>query len=498
LTRRDRTPAAAAVYCRISSDPEGLRAGVERQREDCLALASRRGWTIAREYIDNDLSAWNGKARLNYSQMLADIKAGQIDAVIVWHLDRLHRSPRELEEFVDTCQAAGLRDVATVTGDIDLAEGDGLFQARILTAVARKESDDKSRRIRRKHMELAKNGHPAWGIAVPFGYEYDSETRELHAHPKQAPIVKEIFKRYARGWTLKAITHDLNKRRVVGQRGKRQWHSSHVARILDNPAHAGFRRHRGELHKGNWKPLVDRKTWEMVQSLRMATKAKPAQNHLGHGQKMLSGLLFCSCGAPMWRDTYTSRDSQSAYVCARAKRKKRGDCTAGSISALRVEREVGEAFLERVSSPYAAKALEAPARLFPTDPHEEGVEKELADIERRMEAALEMALDNPAPVAQKAFKKKIAELEERRAELENKRARDVAAEVARERKVADLRELRKRVSDLPAIWEQATASERNEILRLLIERIELIPSTRPKRIEIRWGSEEVFLFRPPE
>ena len=58
--------------------------------------------------------------------------------VLVWHLDRLHRQPRELEEFFDVCDAARLTTLASVTGDIDLATHDGQFLARILGAVARR------------------------------------------------------------------------------------------------------------------------------------------------------------------------------------------------------------------------------------------------------------------------------------------------------------------------------------------------------------------------
>ena len=92
--------------------------------------------------------------------MLADIAGGQVDAVVVWHLDRLHRQPRELEQFFDVCDRAGGVALATVSGDVDLATHDGRFHARIMGAVAAKSSDDMSRRLRRKAQELARNGQP--------------------------------------------------------------------------------------------------------------------------------------------------------------------------------------------------------------------------------------------------------------------------------------------------------------------------------------------------
>jgi predicted site-specific integrase-resolvase len=108
-----------AIYNRISNDPQGIEAGVERQRQDCEALAGRLGWQVAKVYVDNDLSAWTGKRRPDYQQMLADIRAGKVDAVIVWHEDRLTRLPRELEEFADTCLKAGVHRLVSCYGDTD-------------------------------------------------------------------------------------------------------------------------------------------------------------------------------------------------------------------------------------------------------------------------------------------------------------------------------------------------------------------------------------------
>ena len=79
---------------------------MNRQLADCPAEAARRGWTVAEVYVDDDVSAYSGKTRPAYARMLADLADEQRDAVIVWHLDRLHRRPIELEQFVATCARA--------------------------------------------------------------------------------------------------------------------------------------------------------------------------------------------------------------------------------------------------------------------------------------------------------------------------------------------------------------------------------------------------------
>ena len=62
MTGRDAPVLSAAVYARISADTEGKSLGVQRQLEDCRKLAAARGWPVGREYVDNDISAYNGQA----------------------------------------------------------------------------------------------------------------------------------------------------------------------------------------------------------------------------------------------------------------------------------------------------------------------------------------------------------------------------------------------------------------------------------------------------
>ena len=166
---KDSTPVRAGLYTRISWDPAGQGAGVERQRLDCEALCAARGWEVAQLFEDNDVSAYSGKPRRGYERMLSAIEEGALDAIVTWHNDRLHRSPRELEAFIDLVERSGLRVAVVAGGDYDLTTPDGRFTARIVGAVARKESEDRSRRVRRKHLELAERGKPSgqlgWGSA---------------------------------------------------------------------------------------------------------------------------------------------------------------------------------------------------------------------------------------------------------------------------------------------------------------------------------------------
>ena len=103
---------------------------MQRQLEDCRKVAAAEGWTIAEEYVDNDVSAFKGKRRPRYEDMLADLGDGLRDGVLVYHQDRLTRRPIELEQFVEVIETAGVRDVRFVAGGpVDALNGDGLTMA---------------------------------------------------------------------------------------------------------------------------------------------------------------------------------------------------------------------------------------------------------------------------------------------------------------------------------------------------------------------------------
>ena len=97
------------IYVRISDDRVGAGLGVARQEADCRQRAEALSWPVMDVYCDNDLSAYTGRQRPEYRRMLRDLEAGRVDVVLAWHTDRLHRSPRELEEFIDLCERRGVR-----------------------------------------------------------------------------------------------------------------------------------------------------------------------------------------------------------------------------------------------------------------------------------------------------------------------------------------------------------------------------------------------------
>src|SRR5829696_6765765 len=216
----------AGVYLQQSKDQHGTGLAVARQREDCLKLCTERGWTPV-EYADNDISAYSGRHRPAYQQMLADINAGHLDAVVAWDLDRLHRRPIELEAFIDLADRHRLA-LATVSGDTDLGTDSGRLFARVKGAVARSEGERKSARQKAQALQAAELGQPHGGPRA-FGYESDGMT----IRADEAEALRAAYRTLLAGATLTGISRDLTAAGLVTPRGKPFRHSG-VRAILRN------------------------------------------------------------------------------------------------------------------------------------------------------------------------------------------------------------------------------------------------------------------------
>ncbi len=330
-------PKAAAIYARISEDRAGEMLGIKRQLADCERHAELKGWPVVERYCDDDISAYSRKPRPEYRRMLDDIISGRVDAVIVWHLDRLHRNPKELEEFFETCEKAHVTHLATVQGDVDLGTHDGKFHARIIGAVERKESDDKSRRATRKHLELAQSGRWAGGRR-PYGY---SDQRLVV--PEEAAVIREVARRLVAGETLMSVAKDLNRRNIATARGSK-WTCQTLKHIVIHPRLAGHRTLKERIvGPAVWEAIV---TDQESQRLRTLLTDPARRTNRSARRYLLSSLLRCEvCGTKLGARPNHGRP---AYACI-AGAGSRG-CGGISILALPVEQFITEAVLYRLDS----------------------------------------------------------------------------------------------------------------------------------------------------
>ncbi|WP_158657626.1 recombinase family protein [Blastococcus saxobsidens] len=297
----------------MSKDRAGAGLGVERQRQDCVELADRLGWTVMGHHSDNDLSAYSGKPRPGYRALLDDLEQGRADAVVVWHTDRLHRRPVELEQYIDVCDPRGVITQTVKAGPIDLATPSGRMVARMLGSAGRYEVEHMIERQQAAKLQAATAGR--WkGGRRPFGYESDGVT----IHESEAVEIRRATDDLLAGMSLHAIARDWNERGVTTSTGG-PWKPTEVRKLLARPRNAGLMEHRGEVvGSAQWPAIVDESLWQAVRAM---VSDKSRRTTTGNARRWLGGGLYlCGvCRAPLRATTAGTggkgRGFAPAYRC---------------------------------------------------------------------------------------------------------------------------------------------------------------------------------------
>jgi site-specific DNA recombinase len=168
----------AVIYVRESLDKWGDERAVERFEQQCRQLCDARGLDVLRTLRDNDVRASNGNHGGGYAEVLRMLRDRQTDYVVIPVVDRFFRSLRDLEDVIDICLETGAALVAA-SGEIDLSHDQGRLVARLLTSVAKAETERKGARQRDANDQQARAGKRRVGGPRPFGYEDDHVTARL-------------------------------------------------------------------------------------------------------------------------------------------------------------------------------------------------------------------------------------------------------------------------------------------------------------------------------
>jgi site-specific DNA recombinase len=355
----------AAIYCRISRDKEGKEGaglGVKRQEGDCRELAARLGWTVGAVYVDNDISAYSGKRRPRYRDLLAEIKAGTVDGVLVWHTDRLHRSPVELEEYIAAVEPRKVQTQAVKAGLIDLATPTGRMIARTLGNIARFEVEhmiERQRAAKKQHREMG-----MWsGGPRAFGYQRDPDAPGgIKPVPEEAAAIRDGYTKLLAGVSLATISTEWNNRGLTTPKeaalgGGNPWNGTKVGDVLRRARNAGLvelqyrsdgkRTGRPEIiGPGRWEPIVDEATYLAAKAiLTDPSRAIPGGRKPKYLLTGANGLVCGKCGGTVFR-TQRPAGRRTSYICATLSLRPEGKMRLNGCTGR--DQEWLDAFVERL------------------------------------------------------------------------------------------------------------------------------------------------------
>jgi DNA invertase Pin-like site-specific DNA recombinase len=343
-----------AIYSRISRDRVGAGLGVDRQDGDCHTLVQQLGGTVVATFSDNDISAYSGKHRPGYDALLNSIKNGDIDAVAVWHQDRLLRRTIDLEHYIDVCQPLKVATYTVKAGHFDLTTPAGRATAKTLAAWASYEVETSTDRVKSAKLQAAKAGKPSGGNRA-FGWNQNGMT----LNEPEAAVVREIVERFISGDSWNSIAMDLNARAIPTATGKK-WAAINVSNVATLERHYGIRTHNGAEYEAAWNPLLSR---DVLDDLKLAIKRGQATygNRSYARKHLLTGFIFCGlCGNRMSIINAQQRDGSYSPAFSCRKKDHRGqEVGCGKVKRKKdpVEDLVIECLMYRLDTPDLANML---------------------------------------------------------------------------------------------------------------------------------------------
>jgi DNA invertase Pin-like site-specific DNA recombinase len=270
--KKDEKPLRAAIYARVSTEDQALKGfSLDAQIEKLNAYCKAKEWKVVKKYIDDGYSGRDEK-RPRYQQMLNEREYW--DILVVLKMDRIHRNSVNFATMMDQLNTWE-RGFASVQESFDSTTAMGRFVMDIIQRIAQLESEQIGERVKIGMTQKAKLGKGYLGFNIPYGYDY--RNGKLIINNKESEVVKKIFELYASGYSIGKIVEYLNDNKILTKTG-RSWGKQTIATILKNPIYCGINHWDDILHENSHDRIVDIKTFNEIQRLRVNRIRNTNQN----------------------------------------------------------------------------------------------------------------------------------------------------------------------------------------------------------------------------
>jgi DNA invertase Pin-like site-specific DNA recombinase len=415
MPRAEASRKRCAIYTRKSSE-EGLDQefnSLAAQREACEAyIRSQRheGWISARTRYDDGGFSGGTMERPGLQGLLANIRAGRIDIVVVYKVDRLTRSLADFARLIEIFDTQGVSFVS-VTQQFNTTSSMGRLTLNVLLSFAQFEREVTGERIRDKIAASKKKG--MWmGGNVPLGY--DASDRTLAINPAEGETVRRIFGLYRELGCVRQVKQEADrlgfttKRRTTAngsERGGLSFSRGHIYKLLSNPIYIGQIAHKGQLYSGQHPALIDAETWNAVRDRLAANASRHGSKTDAVEPSLLAGMLIDGDGKRLTPSHAVKNRRRYRYYVSTALITEAGSDRAQGwrLASREIESAVVRILIDALSSPATLFEL-----LGATDiPGEQA--REMIDRATRFAAALNRSPAERAKVVRSLIEKVIVE-----------------------------------------------------------------------------------------
>ncbi len=304
------------IYARFSSHSQNEQS-IEGQLKTCYDFAQKQGYVILDEYIDRALSGTTDN-RPQFLKMIDDSNKKHFEGVLVYQLDRFARNRYDSATYKAKLKKNGVRVLSARENITD--DASGILVEGLLESMAEYYSVELSQKMRRG-MDLNAEKCLCTGGGRALGFKIVD--RHFFIDEDTAPIVQEIFRKYASGQTVTEICESLNARGLKTSTGSK-FNKNSLRIMLKNKRYIGIYTYKGNETPGGMPRIIDDELFYKVQDIMSKNKKAPARAR-AKCDYLLTTKLFCGhCKEMMIGISGTSQSAgkiHNYYICKSARQK---------------------------------------------------------------------------------------------------------------------------------------------------------------------------------
>jgi site-specific DNA recombinase len=294
------------------------------------------GWTLLPDTYDDGGYSGGTMDRPGLRQPLAEVKAGRVDVIVVYKVDRLTRALSDFAKIVEILDGVGASFVS-ITQSFNTTTSMGRLTLNVLLSFAQFEREVISERVRDKIAASKRKG--MWmGGPIPLGY--DVVTRKLVLNEAEAETIRTIFRRYLDVGTVAALVEALDREGIRSKlqhwsngrmRGGTPFGRGALYHLLANRLYRGDIRHHDEWHAGEHDGIIEEQLWNAVQAQLAGNAVARRMRSNARDGSLLAGRIRDGQGRAM-RPVMPARDRSATATMSRSRATGRHRLTAPSAS----------------------------------------------------------------------------------------------------------------------------------------------------------------------
>lgn len=322
------------IYARYSSHNQN-DASIEQQVHECTTFAKERALHIVDIYSDRAVSGKTDR-RPGFQRLMHDAESGKFAYVIAWKSNRMGRNMLQAMSAEMRLQELGVRTLYTSESFDDSAAG--RFALRSMMNVNQFQIENMAEDIKRGMRANALECKAVNGT-LGFGFKKGLDGR-FELDPPKDLIVQEIFSRVGRGEPFVDISNDLNQRGIKTARGGK-WNKNSFTSMLRNERYTGIFIYDDIRIDGGVPAIISKQLFVEVQEV-LRMKKTVRGRHQPAGDYILTGKLYCDCGAPMVGVSGTSGTGAVHYYYSCNNARSKNGCKRKNVRRDAIEKAVLE------------------------------------------------------------------------------------------------------------------------------------------------------------